>query len=596
MGTSGVASYRRLLPLVLSFVLAAGASEGASGGGDAPAAPAGAYIAGRYAIVTSDYQAAADYLTQALAGDPTNSDIAGSALLSYIALGDWDRARAIAATLSLTKQTNSLVDLVTLAGLVQDEKYADAVAALDKGRTAGPLVDGIFRGWALVGAGQMGDALKAFDKVAEDKGLRPFALQQKALALASVGDFEAADKILSSDDAKAFAQSRRGLIAHAQILSQLERDKDALKLLDEMAGPTPQDRELASIRKALVEGKTVPFTLIRSAKDGLAELFLAVGSILSTEPAPKDLPPDQPRPQTADVLMFARTAKYLRPDLADADLLIAATVQEQKQNALAISVLRQIDPAGPMGIEAQYGLANALVSDGQLDEAIQVLKALTAAVPDRPDTWAALGDVQRRAERYADGADAYSRALATIGAPKTEQWVLFYARGICYERMKDWTKAEADFRKALELSPDQPDVLNYLGYSLLEKTTNYTEALQMIAKAAKAVPDSGAIADSLGWAYYRTGDYPKAEAEMERAINLMPNDPVVNDHLGDVYWMVGRKTEAVFQWRRAQSFKPDPEDAARIRRKLEVGLDAVLKEEAAKGGNGTAGSTTNGNG
>ena len=363
-----------------------------------------------------------------------------------------------------------------------------------------------------------------------------------------------------------------------------------------MAGPTPQDRELASIRKALVEGKTVPFTLIRSAKDGLAELFLAVGSILSTEPAPKDLPPDQARPQTADVLMFARTAKYLRPDLADADLLIAATVQEQKQNALAISVLRQIDPAGPMGIEAQYGLANALVSDGQLDEAIQVLKALTAAVPDRPDTWAALGDVQRRAERYADGADAYSRALATIGAPKTEQWVLFYARGICYERMKDWTKAEADFRKALELSPDQPDVLNYLGYSLLEKTTNYTEALQMIAKAAKAVPDSGAIADSLGWAYYRTGDYPKAEVEMERAINLMPNDPVVNDHLGDVYWMVGRKTEAVFQWRRAQSFKPDPEDAARIRRKLEVGLDAVLKEEAAKGGNGTAGSTTNGNG
>lgn len=592
MGTSDVASYRRLLPLVLSFVLAAGASEGA----DAPAAPAGAYIAGRYAIVTSDYQAAADYLTQALAGDPTNSDIAGSALLSYIALGDWDRARAIAATLSLTKQTNSLVDLVTLAGLVQDEKYADAVAALDKGRTAGPLVDGIFRGWALVGAGQMGDALKAFDKVAEDKGLRPFALQQKALALASVGDFEAADKILSSEDARAFAASRRGLIAHAQILSQLERDKDALKLLDDMAGPAPKDRELASIRKALVEGKTVPFTLIRSAKDGLAELFLAVGSILSTEPGPKDLPPDQPRPQTADVLMFARTAKYLRPDLADADLLIAATVQEQKQNGLAISVLRQIDPAGPMGIEAQYGLANALANDGQLDEAIQVLKALTAAVPDRPDTWAALGDVQRRAERYADGAEAYSRALATIGAPKTEQWVLFYARGICYERMKDWTKAEADFRKALELSPDQPDVLNYLGYSLLEKTTNYTEALQMIAKAAKAVPDSGAIADSLGWAYYRTGDYPKAEAEMERAINLMPNDPVVNDHLGDVYWMVGRKTEAVFQWRRAQSFKPEPEDAARIRRKLEVGLDAVLKEEAAKGGSGAAGSTTNGNG
>ena len=153
--------------------------------------------------------------------------------------------------------------------------------------------------------------------------------------------------------------------------------------------------------------------------------------------------------------------------------------------------------------------------------------------------------------------------------------------------MKNWDAAEADFRAALEIDPEQPQVLNYLGYSLVERQEKLDEALSMIERAVEARPESGYIIDSLGWVLYRMGRYEDAVSHMERAVELMPVDPVVNDHLGDVYWAVGRKLEAEFQWRRALSFV-DPEDTDaeakpdRIRRKLDVGLDVVLAEEGAK--------------
>ena len=167
------------------------------------------------------------------------------------------------------------------------------------------------------------------------------------------------------------------------------------------------------------------------------------------------------------------------------------------------------------------------------------------------------------------------------------RWFVLYARAIAHERLDNWEKAEADFRAALELNPEHPQVLNYLGYSMVEKQINLAEALDMIERAVAARPDSGFIVDSLGWILYRLGRYGEAVAHMERAVELMAVDPVVNDHLGDVYWAVGRKREAEFQWNRALSFvdltEVDGEaDPDRMRRKLEVGLDAVLLEEGAE--------------
>jgi Flp pilus assembly protein TadD len=187
----------------------------------------------------------------------------------------------------------------------------------------------------------------------------------------------------------------------------------------------------------------------------------------------------------------------------------------------------------------------------------------------------------RREERWAEAIPVYDAAIALVPEVKPDHWALFFSRAICEESLRNWDKAEADFRKALELNPDQPQVLNYLGYSFVDRGVNLDEALAMIERAVKAEPDSGYIIDSLAWAYFRLGRYADALAPMEKASLLEPVDPIVTDHLGDVYWAVGRKREAEFQWRRALSFDPEEKDATRIRRKLEIGLDAVLAEEGA---------------
>jgi tetratricopeptide (TPR) repeat protein len=537
---------------------------------------AGPYLAGRVASMSADYQAAATYFNQSLVADPGNSALQDSAMLAYLGLGDFDRALVIARTLDAEGYDSGLADIAVLASLARSGDFAAALAALDEGRGIGPLIDGYFRAWVTLGNGQMSDASAAFDALIAESGKASFALFQKALALALVGDFEGADDILSGREAGPINATRRSVIAHAQILSQLDRGSAGAELIDKTFGSGSRDPVIAQLRADLVAGKTVPFDLVRSPTDGIAEVFLAVGSALAAEADVAD------PASVTDTLLFARAAAYLRPDLTDAVLLAATMLQAQGQQALAIEAYASIPQDSHDRLEAELGRADALIEDGRTDAAIEVLERLTKDNPDQRMVWASLGDVMRRNERYGEAVAAYDRGIELLKGDDRGNWGLYYARGISHERLKAWDKAEPDFRKALSLSPDQPQVLNYLGYSYLEMKQNLDEALGMIEKAARARPDDGAISDSLGWAFYRLGRYGEAEAEMERAIQLMPADPVVNDHLGDVYWAVGRKREAEFQWKRALSFKPETEEEAdRIRRKLEVGLDAVLKEEGA---------------
>jgi tetratricopeptide (TPR) repeat protein len=197
-----------------------------------------------------------------------------------------------------------------------------------------------------------------------------------------------------------------------------------------------------------------------------------------------------------------------------------------------------------------------------------------------------LGDLRRQSKDFDAAVRAYDAALALYEDETPAQWFVYYARAISFERLDRWEQAEADFRKALDLNPDHPQVLNYLGYSLVEKRMKLDEALSMIERAVDARPNSGHIVDSLGWVLYRLGRYEDAVPHMERAAELMPVDPVVNDHLGDVLWAVGRYREAEFQWKRALSFI-DPDDVPtdispdRVRQKLAEGLDAVLEQEGA---------------
>ena len=186
-----------------------------------------------------------------------------------------------------------------------------------------------------------------------------------------------------------------------------------------------------------------------------------------------------------------------------------------------------------------------------------------------------LGDLMRRNERWDDAIDSYTKAIDRVGVLEKRHWRILYSRGIVLERAKRWPEAEKDFLRALKFEPDQPYVLNYLGYSWVDKGVNLQKALRMIHNAVRKKPNDGYIIDSLGWVYYRLGNYEKAVLELERAVQLRPEDPIINNHLGDAYWRVGRELEARFQWKRALSFKPEAEVEDEVRKKLEKGLSPL---------------------
>lgn len=534
---------------------------------------AGDYLAGRQASFDGDIQAAADYYGRAVMHDPENPVILERAALAEISLGDLDRAAALANKLVNDGHRSQVAHMALVAQKARAEEYQTLIDMIDDDRGVGPLVDGLLLAWSQLGLGDMSAALVQFDDLSNQQGLRNFALYHKALALASVGDFESAAAIFEDAGTGGMQLTRRGVMAHVEVLSQLERNTDALTLIDTAFGGD-LDPGLRQMRDALEGGEAIPYTHIRGARDGLAEVFYTLAAALASEA------------NDEFTLLYTRVAEYLRPDHIDAILLSAGLLDELGQSELAVKAYAQVPEDHPAYHAAELGRAAALRDSGKTDAAVEVLQRLAKTHGDQPVVHSTLGDTMRQLERYEEAVDAYSAALALFEEETQSQWFLHYARAISYERLDRWDEAEADFRAALELNPDQPQVLNYLGYSLVEKKIKLDEALDMIERAAAARPDSGYIIDSLGWVLYRLGRYDEAVGHMERAAELMPVDPIVNDHLGDVYWAVGRKTEARFQWRRALSFivygsTAEEVDADRIRAKLEVGLDQVLADEGA---------------
>jgi Flp pilus assembly protein TadD len=211
----------------------------------------------------------------------------------------------------------------------------------------------------------------------------------------------------------------------------------------------------------------------------------------------------------------------------------------------------------------------------QNDEAVAELKPLADANPDDQEVWTALGDVYRSMEKYSDAANAYTQAIKTIATPAQKDWPLFYARAVAEQQADQWPQAEADLQTALKLAPEEPDVLNNLGYTWIEKQKNIPQALVMLEKARSLRPFDGYIVDSVGWAYYRLGKYDDAAKTLLNAVLLVPGDPTINEHLGDAYWRVGKKLDAQFQWSHALTFSTDDKSKPELEEKLKSGLPAV---------------------
>ena len=556
----------RIAHLTLALALVAGISA------KPVLADSGSYLAARSAMISNDYAEAAQYYAQALTQDPTNPEILENAVNAYIGLGDLERATAVAKRLVDSGSGGQIAGLVLYGDSALKNEW-DRLLDYQTSNPIGPLFDGLSKAWALVGKGQMTEAIGAFDDVSATQGVESFGLYHKALALSSVGDFEGAAEILSGDTGTPIRLTRRGVVAYAQVLSQLERNTDASELITASFGTT-LDPYLEDVKTRLDSGETVAFDTVRNATEGMAEVYYSIATALRGEA------------QDPYTLIYTRMAAAMRPDHVDSLLLSAELLENLERYDLATAVYDSVPRDNPSFHAAELGRAEALRRSGREDAAIEVLNQLAKTHAHLPLIHVTLGDALRGMNRFEESLKAYNAAVDLIETPEEQHWIIFYARAIAHERSNMWPEAEADFRKALELRPEQPQVLNYLGYSFLEMQTNYDEAIDMIERAVALRPDSGYIIDSLGWGLYRLGRYDEAVGHMEKAVESQPIDPIINDHLGDVYYAVGRKREAEFQWHRALSFITDETDTDdvdpdRIRRKLDVGLDAVLVEEGA---------------
>jgi tetratricopeptide (TPR) repeat protein len=535
------------------------------------ATTAGSYLAARHAGTERDSATAAAYYLNVLKADPRNADLLGRTFLSVLTDGDIDEAGKLADRLVQVDRTDRIARLVIGVRALKQKQYSLARQSFAQS-VRGPVTDltaTLLTAWSLAGAGDTRGATEALDHLTGPDWYAIFKDLHGGLMLDLSNNRKDAAKRYERAY-KADSTALRTVQAYARFLSRSGGKVEALKIYQEFNKAVPDHPLISAEMKDLAAGEKLP-ALVDSPQAGAAEALYGLGASIGRRGG-EDL-----------ALIYLQLALYLEPTHAMALLSLADLYESLKKPDLAIKVYDRIPPS-PLRRNADIQVASDLDQLERTDEAKKRLEHLITEHPKDTEAILAFGNILRGRKDFAGCADVYGKAIANVPKPEKSNWVMFYFRGICYERSKQWPSAEVDLKKALELYPDQPLVLNYLGYSWVDQGVHMDEGMNMIRRAVEQRPDDGYIVDSLGWAYFRTGNYAEAVKNLERAVELKPEDPTINDHLGDAYWRVGRALEARFQWSHAKDLNPDKDDLPKIEEKLKSGLpdDTSSAADAAK--------------
>jgi tetratricopeptide (TPR) repeat protein len=516
----------------------------------APVPPgSAALLTARFAAAQGDLDTAAQAYQRALAADMTNEELRHQAFITSLMAG-----RPEAERLAGLVARNQAAQLLLAGRDAKAGAWAQAearFAALPR-EGAAEVMRPMLIAWAQLGRGQPDAALATLQPLIDNQRFRAFYALHGAL----IADL--ADRRSLAARLYRTARNELGGTGHIQLGRQIAsweaRQGTAAEAEAALRGMVEGNPDLALALPRLTADIAAP--QVRTALDGVAETYVVIASVLRGA-------------GTNDfALILTRLALHLRPDHAVARLLAAELVGAGKQPEEALDLLAAIRADDPLQPMVQMRQVRLLQRIGRSDEALRLLQDLAQSHPDRPEPMGLMGDILRIARRFPEAVLAYDRAIELSGPPQAEHWPLYYDRGIALERSRQWERAEADFLQALRFAPDQPYVLNYLGYSWTEQGRNLERAKEMIERAVQQRPNDGSMVDSLGWVAMRMGDIPAAVRLLERATELEPGDATINGHLGDAYWEAGRRLEAIYQWRRALNLKPDADEKARIEGRL----------------------------
>ncbi len=530
----------------------------------------GAFLAARTADVDRDLDIATKLYRTALEFQPDNVDVKQRLMITLLMNGNFQEGVKVAEELKSDSSVERITTVTRAVEAIRKKEYrkAEKLLGYNGPNDLDRLLNGLLIGWAKAGSGNPKDAIASIQAM---EGPEWFAIfknyHEGAIALAA-GDKATArsrfnDAVLDRNGGGAAPDT---FLRAVTALARLEaRDGNKQKALDAVSvgenffnNYAPLGALRASIEKGQPQEQQV-----RDAAQGAAAVLFTIGAALNREGA-EDI-----------VSLYLQSARALDPDSADILVMLGGVAETLKKPEQAIELYKSVPEGSPMRRLSEMQLGLALASVGKVEEAKTHLKGLIDLDPKDIRSYVAYGSVLSDAKDYKEMARVYDQAVASIGLPQKKDWSIFFQRGIAYERLKEWEKAEPNFTKALELNPDQPQVLNYLGYSWIDMNINLDKGLEMIRKAVELKPDDGYIIDSLGWAYFRMNRFDDAVVELERAAELMAGDPTINDHLGDAYWRVGRKLEAVFQWNQTLELKPEEAEIPKIKAKIEKGLPAL---------------------
>ncbi len=527
--------------------------------------PLGHYLSARLARDQLDSGRAADFYDVALAANPENQALLHQTMVLMLAEGRMEEAIALAKRRIAKRSDAAMARLILASEAIKRDDLAAARSHLEETERKNymALLQPMLLAWVNAGEDRYEDAIKAIEQLRKRKVFAPFQNYHTAMISDFAGHEEPARAAFEATMKGNANRATRVSLNYGGFLSRSGDRDEALKLFGRILEGNPNNPVITRGRETLESGGTM-WPPVTTTADGVAEAFLSAGFAISGSRGG----------ETARI--YSQLALYLRPDLDAGRMLLAEVLESEQRHEDAIAAYRLVSKDSAYHWNARIRIATNMNQLDRFDETVALLREMAAERPDDTSALITVARVLRSQDRFEETIATYNeimeRTLRKSGTLKRQHWVLLYERGVAYERSKNWPPAEADFLKALELRPDEPRVLNYLGYSWIDQGVHLERARKMIETAVAKRPNDGYVVDSLGWVFYRLGQYEEAVKHLERAVELRPQDPIINDHLGDAYWRAGRRLEARFQWSHAIDLGAEEDMIPQIMEKQANGL------------------------
>ena len=522
--------------------------------------PFGEYLTGRHALFNHQYDVAADNYLEAIKQDPENIELMQFSLSVFIAAGRFEDAFFVNEKLKEMDAQNEVSNILDFFNKTKNKSYIEALIDIDELSSTGimNLIKPFFRAWIDAAEGSTSEIDAVVNSFEEENNFNFFNFFQAGLIYEYLEDFEKAESFYAQ------ALNERGLLnlraveAYGKILKKNGKTEKAISILEDYIDQAPANEQLkATLIEVRNDEQFEPF--VSSLDEGFAEIFYTVSTILMQDNV------------KSIATNFLQYAAFFKPEFPLVHFLQAQIFESDQYYRGAQNEFDKIKTDSPLYFQSKLQRAWLYNDMDRPEETIAALLKLEKEYPDNREVLNSIAEFYRMNERFAEAIPAYSKVIDNIEEENVRDWIIYYTRGIVFDQEKRWAEAEMDFKKALEIRPEQPMVLNYLAYSWVDRGLNYVEAKKMLIRAVELRPNDGYIVDSLGWALYKMGDYEEAVPVLERAAQLETQDWAINDHLGDAYWTVGRKNEARFQWRHALSLSPDEDKIDLIKSKIKDG-------------------------